>query len=199
MVRLAAVEGGGTTFVCAIAIDDPTNVVERAEFPTTTPAETIGNCVAWLKAQQYEALGIASFGPVDLAPNSPTYGYITTTPKPGWNNTDVVGPLRAVRPDVPVAFDTDVNAPAVNEGNPFDFEVESDDEFGDTPPLAPQFEGSPVRVPKTIQQSEHAASKASHAAFKEQHPDTVAVAKAPLKTTIQLDRGEICISVLLSN
>ena len=36
---LAAVEGGGTTFVVAIAHDDPTNVVERAEFPTTTPQE----------------------------------------------------------------------------------------------------------------------------------------------------------------
>lgn len=115
MVRLAAVEGGGTTFVVAIAVDDPANIVERADFPTTTPEETIGACVAWLEKQEYDSLGIACFGPVDLAPNSATYGFITTTPKPGWQNVDVVGPLRAVRPSVPVAFDTDVNAPAVSE------------------------------------------------------------------------------------
>lgn len=114
-MRYAAVEGGGTSWVVAIAVDDPTNVVERADFPTTTPAETIGKCVAWLSARQYDALGVATFGPVDLAPHSPTYGYITTTPKPGWKNVDVLGPLRAVRPAAPVAFDTDVNAPAVAE------------------------------------------------------------------------------------
>ena len=96
-VRLAAVEAGGTTFVCAIALDEPTNVLERAEFPTTTPAETIGRCVEWLSAREYDALGIASFGPIDLAPASKTYGYITTTPKPKWAGTDIVGPLRAVR------------------------------------------------------------------------------------------------------
>ena len=105
-MRYAAVEGGGTSWVVAIAVDDPTNVVERADFPTTTPAETIGKCVAWLSARQYDALGVATFGPVDLAPHSPTYGYITTTPKPGWKNVDVLGPLRAVRPAAPVAFDT---------------------------------------------------------------------------------------------
>lgn len=112
---LAAVEGGGTSWVCAIAHGTPDNVVERAEFPTTTPQETVGRCVEWLRTRQYDALGIATFGPVDLEPSSPTYGYITTTPKPGWKNVDVVGPLRGLRPDIPVGFDTDVNAPAVAE------------------------------------------------------------------------------------
>ena len=153
----AACEGGGTTFVVAIAHDDPTNVVERAEFKTTTPAETIGKCcgewpapatatpprrrhpatdersqtstrrdrclaadprrassppsAAWLATRRYDALGVATFGPVDLDPASPTYGYITTTPKPGWKHTDVLGPLRAVDPSAPILFDTDVNAP----------------------------------------------------------------------------------------
>lgn len=112
---LACVEGGGTTFVVALASGAPTNIVEREEFPTTTPAETIGKCVAWLRTKQYDALGVATFGPVDLDPASPTYGYITTTPKPGWKNTDVLGPCKAVRPEVPCGFDTDVNAPAVAE------------------------------------------------------------------------------------
>jgi len=115
MARLAAVEGGGTSFVVAIAVGDPANIVERAEFPTTTPAETLGACCKWLAAREYEALGVASFGPVDLHAASPTYGYITTTPKPGWKNTDVLGPLRRVRPAAPAAFDTDVNAPALAE------------------------------------------------------------------------------------
>ena len=48
---------------------------------------------------------------MDLNPASPTYGYITTTPKPGWKHTDVLGPLRAVDPSAPILFDTDVNAP----------------------------------------------------------------------------------------
>jgi fructokinase len=61
------------------------------------------------------SLGIASFGPVDLAPRSPTYGSITTTGKPGWRNTDVVRRMaRAI--EVPVGFDTDVNGAALAEG-----------------------------------------------------------------------------------
>ena len=48
---------------------------------------------------------------MDLDPASPTYGYITTTPKPGWKHTDVLGPLRAVDPSAPILFDTDVNVP----------------------------------------------------------------------------------------
>ena len=115
MTRLAAVEGGGTTFVVAIALNDPTNVVDRAEFPTTSPKETLQKCCDWLSQRRYDALGVACFGPVDLKKGSPTYGYITTTPKPGWKNTNILGPLRAVRPSVPIAFDTDVNAPAMAE------------------------------------------------------------------------------------
>ena len=115
VLKLAAVEGGGTTFVVAIAHDEPTNIVERAEFPTTTPAETLGKCCQWLSTRTYDSLGVATFGPVDLNPNSPTFGYITTTPKPGWKNTDVLGPLCAIRPSAPCKFDTDVNAPALAE------------------------------------------------------------------------------------
>ena len=112
---LAAVEGGGTSWVVAIASGGPSNIIERAEFPTTSPEETLGKCAEWLSTRKYHALGIASFGPVELHPSHPHYGYITTTPKPGWQYVDVVGPLMAVRPNVPVGFDTDVNAPAVAE------------------------------------------------------------------------------------
>jgi|MDTA01.1.fsa_nt_gb fructokinase len=115
MTVIAAVEGGGTTFVVAIAELSDLSVIERAEFPTTTPEETLGACAAWLKDKEYAALGVACFGPVDLDKASKSYGHITTTPKPGWQHTDVLAPLRAVRPDAPIMFDTDVNAPALAE------------------------------------------------------------------------------------
>eukprot|EP00301_Raphidiophrys_heterophryoidea_P012950 c20280_g1_i1.p1 GENE.c20280_g1_i1~~c20280_g1_i1.p1 ORF type:complete len:355 (+),score=81.45 c20280_g1_i1:1-1065(+) len=113
-LRFAGVEGGGTTWRVAIAVGHPTNIVEKEIFDTTTPEETLGKVKAWLKARQFDSLGIASFGPVDLNEASPTYGYITTTPKPGWNYAPVVGPLTKDFP-VPFAFDTDVNAPAMAE------------------------------------------------------------------------------------
>lgn len=113
MPLLAAVEGGGTTFVVAIAKDRPENIVERASFPTTTPAETLGKCKAWLETRSFDALGIATFGPIDPQPSSKTYGRITKTPKKLWRDADVVGALDVF--NVPVKFDTDVNAPALSE------------------------------------------------------------------------------------
>lgn len=118
MPTYAAVEGGGTTFVVCIAEERrgaPLRILDRAEFPTLVPpSETLSQVTAWLRGRDYDALGVAMFGPVDLDPASPTWGYVTTTPKPGWQNTDVMGPLLAVR-RVPCCFDTDVNAPALEE------------------------------------------------------------------------------------
>mmetsp|Transcript_112439 Transcript_112439/g.324830 ORF Transcript_112439/g.324830 Transcript_112439/m.324830 type:complete len:381 (+) Transcript_112439:68-1210(+) len=118
MPTYAAVEGGGTTFVVCIAEERPglpLRILDQAEFPTRVPpSSTISQVTDWLKGREYDALGVAMFGPVDLDPESPTWGYVTTTPKPGWQNTDIMGPLLAVRP-VPCCFDTDVNAPALEE------------------------------------------------------------------------------------
>jgi fructokinase len=63
--------------------------------------------------RKFDALGVATFGPVDCQPSSPTYGFITTTPKPGWHMTDVLSAIKTR--DVPTFFDTDVNAPALAE------------------------------------------------------------------------------------
>ena len=113
----AGVELGGTKCV-AILARGPGEVLARETVPTASPDETLGSLGAilarWRLEQPYAALGIASFGPVDLDPRSAHHGHITTTPKPGWSGTDVLGALRQVA-DVPAAFDTDVNGAAFAE------------------------------------------------------------------------------------
>jgi len=116
------IEAGGTHFVCAVG-SGPDDVRAETSFPTTTPDETIGRAVEFftsthsvqaLSGDKIAAIGIASFGPVDLDPSSTSYGWITSTPKPEWGNTNIVGKVRESL-DVPVGFDTDVNAAALSE------------------------------------------------------------------------------------
>ena len=109
------VEAGGTKFVCALGTG-PGDLRAQTQFPTTTPEETLARTVAFFRdaEQAPAAIGIGSFGPVDLTPGSPTYGYITTTPKKGWPHTDFAGTIERAL-GVPVAFDTDVNAAAQGE------------------------------------------------------------------------------------
>lgn len=116
---LAGIELGGTKVIVVLGID-PDQTVAELRIPTTTPAETLGAVIDFLAAQREsgnipEAAGIASFGPVELRPGNPRYGHITTTPKPGWSDTDVVRPIREAL-GVPVGFDTDVNGAALGEG-----------------------------------------------------------------------------------
>jgi fructokinase len=108
-----SMEGGGTKFVCAVGTD-PEAIIEEIRFPTTTPDETLSRAVAFFKKHAIFAIGLASFGPLDLNPTSPTYGSITATPKPGWGGTNLVAWFRRVF-DVPIAMDTDVNAAAFGE------------------------------------------------------------------------------------
>ncbi len=114
MTLLGGIEAGGTKFVCAVGTADG-ELLDEVRFPTTGPEETLEHAVDFFCAfSDLETLGVASFGPVDLDPASPSYGSITSTPKPGWAGTDVVGVLKeALR--VPIAFDTDVNGAALGE------------------------------------------------------------------------------------
>lgn len=113
MARFGGIEAGGTKFVCA-AGSGPADI-DLVELPTTTPDETIRGVFAFFESRPpVDAIGIGSFGPIDPNPESPTFGYITTTPKPGWRNFDFAGAI-ARRLRVPVAFDTDVNAAALAE------------------------------------------------------------------------------------
>jgi len=109
----AGVELGGTKCVALLA-RGPGEVLERETVATTSPGETLSKLAGLLAKWRFEALGIASFGPVDLDLASPDYGHITSTPKPGWAGADVLGVLRRAA-DVPVAFDTDVNGAAFAE------------------------------------------------------------------------------------
>jgi fructokinase len=99
---VAGIEAGGTKFVCAVGTG-PSDLL-RTTFDTgADPARVLQKCVLWLRAQQEHrgplaAIGIGSFGPVDLHPASPTYGHILSTPKPGWQRTNILGAFRAAFP-----------------------------------------------------------------------------------------------------
>ncbi len=100
--------------MCAIG-RGPTEIVAQEQFPTTDPDETLARIAEFFRAGEgVEAIGIGSFGPVDLDPRSPTWGYVTTTPKPGWQQVPVAPVIRE-QLGVPVAFDNDVNAAALGE------------------------------------------------------------------------------------
>jgi fructokinase len=108
------IEAGGTKWVCAIG-NGPDDLRDIATFPTTSPEETIARAARFFAHDgSVTAVGIGSFGPIDIRRGSPTWGHITTTPKPGWANTDIASMLGSVL-HLPIAVDTDVNAAALGE------------------------------------------------------------------------------------
>ncbi|WP_035445279.1 ROK family protein [Atopococcus tabaci] len=113
MTLLGAIEAGGTKFVCAVS-DDQLTIQERVTIPTTTPEETMKQVFAFFDRFEIAAIGVGSFGPIDINTESPTYGYITTTPKTAWENFDFLSSLKT-RYDVPMGWTTDVNAAALGE------------------------------------------------------------------------------------
>jgi fructokinase len=113
-MRYGGIEAGGTKWVCAIA-DQPGQLSTTGTFPTTTPSETFSAATRFFAQNgPVDVVGVGSFGPVDIDRDSPTWGWITTTPKPGWGDTDVVSALRSGL-GVPIALDTDANAAALGE------------------------------------------------------------------------------------
>ncbi len=114
-----AIESGGSTFVCLVGAS-PGEVLARTSFPTAEPAPTLSRAVDFFREATaahgvLSAIGIASFGPLELRPAHPRFGFITATPKPGWTGTDIAGIIGGAL-GVPVGVDTDVNGGALGEG-----------------------------------------------------------------------------------
>ena len=108
MGLLGAIEAGGTKFVVAVA-DENFNIIDRTAFPTLDGEKTLDQVIAFFdQYDNIDAIGIAAFGPIDIVPESKTYGYVLDTPKHGWSGYDFLGRMKAWR-DIPYYWTTDVN------------------------------------------------------------------------------------------
>ncbi len=111
------IETGGTKFVCAVGNADGT-LIDTIRIPTEDPEKTMESVADFFRPFTIKGglrrIGMGSFGPIDFEINSATYGYITSTPKPGWQNVNIVGLLKS-KLEVEIVFDTDVNAAALGE------------------------------------------------------------------------------------
>ncbi|MEG0270611.1 MAG: ROK family protein [Clostridia bacterium] len=112
-MKIGALEAGGTKMVLGV-FDEQGTELERLTVPTEAPEITMPKMVDFLKSFELDALGVGSFGPLDLNPESPTYGYITTTPKIAWRGYPLLSGLLDGR-KIPSAIDTDVNAAVIAE------------------------------------------------------------------------------------
>ena len=117
MSRYGGVEAGGTKFVCAVG-SGPDDLQDEFRFETTSPKETINRTLEYFKKQNLKekllAIGIGSFGPIELNRESSKYGFVTSTPKLGWSNINIYGLIKEEL-KIPVGFNTDVNAAALGE------------------------------------------------------------------------------------
>jgi fructokinase len=115
---LGGIEAGGTKFLCSVT-DRDGSTLRETRIATSTPAETLGAVNTFFRDAQrthgsLSALSAGSFGPLSLNPLAANHGHITSTPKPGWENVDLLGRLRHGI-DAPMTLDTDVNCAAVGE------------------------------------------------------------------------------------
>jgi len=108
------IECGGTKMVCAIG-DDKGNIIESTVIPTEKPGTTLTHMYDWFRVRNIDCLGIGCFGPICMDRSDKRYGYITNTPKAGWQDVNVVARFKGL--DVPIGFDTDVNGAALGELN----------------------------------------------------------------------------------
>jgi len=118
-MMFGGVEAGGTKFVCVMG-SSAEDIVSEVRFPTRAPEDTLADAAGFFSeftssGGVLEAVGVASFGPLELRLTNPEYGFIRATPKTGWSHTDIAGHFRrGLR--LPIGFDTDVNGAALGEG-----------------------------------------------------------------------------------
>ena len=108
-----ALEAGGTKMICAVCKENG-EILEQCSIPTREPEITVPEIISYFKDKNIVSLGIACFGPIDLDKDSPTYGYITATPKLQWQNYPLLPVLKEAL-SVPMGFDTDVNGSLLGE------------------------------------------------------------------------------------
>jgi fructokinase len=117
MTLFGGIEAGGTKFVCAVGTG-PEDLRDEYRFPTSSPEETLKEAIDYFQKQAARnsllAIGVGSFGPIDLHINSPNFGSITSTPKTDWQNVNIFKKI-ANTLLIPVGFDTDVNVAALGE------------------------------------------------------------------------------------
>lgn len=113
VMRIGALEAGGTKMVLAIG-NEHGEILAREKMPTLTPEETVPAMINWFKEQGIDTLGVASFGPVDVKPGSPTYGRILMTPKLAWRQYDLLKTMQEAL-GVPAKVDSDVNGSCLGE------------------------------------------------------------------------------------
>ena len=112
-MKVCGIEAGGTKFILGIG-DEHGNIIVRESIPTESPEVTLELCKRFIQKHNPDCIGIASFGPINLDKQSDHYGYITSTPKPGWANTALIPEIQKVFTG-PIGFDTDVNGAALGE------------------------------------------------------------------------------------
>lgn len=112
-MRIGGIEAGGTKIICGIG-NEKGQIEKKISFPTESPEIVFEKINQFFAGEQLDALGVGTFGPIDVNRKSATYGYITSTPKPGWKNIDVLGELKK-QFNMPIGFDTDVNGAALAE------------------------------------------------------------------------------------
>ncbi|MBR6526922.1 MAG: ROK family protein [Lachnospiraceae bacterium] len=112
-MRLGGLEARGSKMICAVGTEDGV-LLDQTIIPTRGPKETMEDVIAYFRDKEIEALGIASFGPVDIHKNSDTYGYILDTPKEAWQHFNLLGTIRDAL-QVPVELETDMNGACLGE------------------------------------------------------------------------------------
>lgn len=112
-MRLGSLEAGGTKMVCAVG-DSNGIIYEQISIPTTTPEDTMPHIIDYFKEKEIAALGIACFGPVDVNPDSETYGTILDTPKLPWRQYPILKVMQDAL-KLPMGLDTDVNGSCLGE------------------------------------------------------------------------------------
>ena len=107
-----AIEAGGTKMVCAI-LDQNANIIKQSSIPTTSPEETVQKILSFFSSHKIVSLGIGTFGPIDLHPQSPDFGTILNSPKLAWKKFNYIKSFSSL--GIPIAIDTDVNASCLGE------------------------------------------------------------------------------------